>query len=243
MVILLFRPTRNPAWRTQAVPYTYLLGDPSMAKYPYQTTCPQCGNDFWIKSAPYKTTFCSRNCAVAAQTIYPRLSNCLNCSIELTRGKFKFCSQSCSATYNNSKRTHSAETKFKIKTAKLRADNINIEERLEKEKELCKVCQKPKKYFKKDYCSAACRKIDRPRMSAEEARRRNAEAQSQYRTKKYRTFAPDADREKMREIYRNCPPGYEVDHIIPLSKGGLHHQDNLQYLLKEENRRKSNKLS
>lgn len=34
---------------------------------------------------------------------------------------------------------------------------------------------------------------------------------------------------------------YEVDHIKPLSKGGLHHEDNLQILEKSLNRQKSNK--
>ena len=31
---------------------------------------------------------------------------------------------------------------------------------------------------------------------------------------------------------------HEVDHIIPICKGGLHHPDNLQVLTKEENRKK-----
>lgn len=35
-----------------------------------------------------------------------------------------------------------------------------------------------------------------------------------------------------------CPKGYEVDHIISLAEGGLHHQDNLQYLPNIENKRK-----
>ena len=56
---------------------------------------------------------------------------------------------------------------------------------------------------------------------------------------------PWADMEKIREIYRNCPEGHEVDHIIPL-KGvkisGLHVPDNLQYLPVSENRTKSNKV-
>ncbi len=43
-------------------------------------------------------------------------------------------------------------------------------------------------------------------------------------------------------FYKNCPQGYEVDHIVPISKGGKHCLSNLQYLTKEENRRKSNKL-
>ena len=44
------------------------------------------------------------------------------------------------------------------------------------------------------------------------------------------------------KFYKNCPEGYEVDHIIPISKGGLHQLSNLQYLTKEENRKKSAKL-
>ena len=65
--------------------------------------------------------------------------------------------------------------------------------------------------------------------------------QSLYRAKGYRLLAPGADKQKIKEIYLNCPAGYEVDHIVPLSLGGLHHEDNLQYLTIEENRRKGNR--
>jgi 5-methylcytosine-specific restriction endonuclease McrA len=40
------------------------------------------------------------------------------------------------------------------------------------------------------------------------------------------------------EFYKNCPEGYEVDHIVPIYKGGIHHLINLQYLTPEENRKK-----
>lgn len=55
-------------------------------------------------------------------------------------------------------------------------------------------------------------------------------------------MAPDADHEKIKQIYLNCPSGHEVDHIIPVSRGGLHHEDNLQYLPVLENRKKGNKM-
>jgi len=50
---------------------------------------------------------------------------------------------------------------------------------------------------------------------------------------------------EIRAIYDNCPPGYHVDHIVPL-KGknvtGLHVPWNLQYLTPSQNHKKNNKL-
>ena len=42
----------------------------------------------------------------------------------------------------------------------------------------------------------------------------------------------------LREIYKACPEGYQVDHIIPLARGGLHDPENLQYLPKLINLKK-----
>ncbi len=42
-------------------------------------------------------------------------------------------------------------------------------------------------------------------------------------------------------LYQTCPIGYEVDHIIPVSRGGSHTLDNLQILTQAENVRKGNK--
>lgn len=53
-----------------------------------------------------------------------------------------------------------------------------------------------------------------------------------------------ADLQKIRIVYENCPPGMQVDHIIPLqgkTVSGLHVHYNLQYLTPEENMKKGNR--
>jgi 5-methylcytosine-specific restriction endonuclease McrA len=55
----------------------------------------------------------------------------------------------------------------------------------------------------------------------------------------------DANFDIIKEIYTECRRlsletgiPHEVDHIIPIAKGGLHHQDNLQIITMVENRKK-----
>lgn len=48
-------------------------------------------------------------------------------------------------------------------------------------------------------------------------------------------------KEEIKEFYFNRPEGYHVDHIIPISKGGIHHISNLQYLKPKENLKKGSK--
>lgn len=54
-----------------------------------------------------------------------------------------------------------------------------------------------------------------------------------------------ADMDKIKQIYKNCPEGHHVDHIVPLQGKnvcGLHIESNLQYLPAEENIKKGNKV-
>jgi hypothetical protein len=55
-----------------------------------------------------------------------------------------------------------------------------------------------------------------------------------------------ADVGAIRAFYRACPPGFHVDHVIPLngrSVSGLHVIENLQYLPAKENLRKGSKFT
>jgi 5-methylcytosine-specific restriction endonuclease McrA len=66
------------------------------------------------------------------------------------------------------------------------------------------------------------------------------------RRKKFKEACEDLswhEKELIGRFYKNCPKGYEVDHIIPVSKGGKHILSNLQYLTANENRQKSAKLN
>tara|TARA_Y100000296_G_C5063102_1_gene200897 strand:+ start:280 stop:738 length:459 start_codon:yes stop_codon:yes gene_type:complete len=145
---------------------------------------------------------------------------CIYCSTETSNPKF--CSRSCSASYNNrGVRRHGKDVL---------------------DGSVCIVCNKNKSRKNKLYCSKKCYFITLKK-SLEHHRCNNAYRQSKYRAKQYRKISSDASVLKIRNIYQNCPDGYEVDHIIPLSKGGKHHENNLQYLTIQENRSKSNKLN
>ena len=90
----------------------------------------------------------------------------------------------------------------------------------------------------KEYWNAYNRsrkEINRPLGRARRAKRRAAQLQ---RTPAW------SEQLEIKRFYANCPEGYEVDHIEPLQGedvSGLHVIANLQYLLMEENRSKSNK--
>ena len=69
---------------------------------------------------------------------------------------------------------------------------------------------------------------------------------SSYRASKINRTPEWSDNVKLKEIYKNCPSGMHVDHIIPLNGelvSGLHVPENLQYLTPEENTSKYNKYT
>jgi 5-methylcytosine-specific restriction endonuclease McrA len=88
------------------------------------------------------------------------------------------------------------------------------------------------KFYREKYENSQEGKINRKKIERKR-RSRMVEAQA------------DLDYEQkmlIRDFYYSCPEGYEVDHIVPISKGGKHCLSNLQYLSKEENRKKATRL-
>jgi len=66
-----------------------------------------------------------------------------------------------------------------------------------------------------------------------------------YRTRKLMATPKWANLLEIKDFYKKCPEGYEVDHVIPLrgkNVSGLHVPWNLQYLSMRDNRKKSNHL-
>jgi len=72
------------------------------------------------------------------------------------------------------------------------------------------------------------------------------EAWARRKAAKLKAIPSWANLEKIKEIYRERPKGYHVDHIIPLQGKnvcGLHVEYNLQYLPAKENLSKGNRIA
>lgn len=92
------------------------------------------------------------------------------------------------------------------------------------------------------FCSHSC--SSKYRFLGEEHKRKVRNSVAANRRAKIKNASIDLTTEEKKsimKIYLNCPEGYEVDHIKPISKGGKHHPDNLQYLTISENRKKGSK--
>ena len=173
------------------------------------------------------------------------MSTCQYCSSEFNGKRIvaKFCSDTCKNTSWQAKNKHKvlqAVDKYK-KTEKFkeyREKNKNIKNLQIKEWHLNN--KNRVKKLNKEYHE---RNKGNPEYLAKrryhEAKRRAIKLNA---TPKWLTVE---QRQAIKDIYMNCPKGFEVDHIFPLrgeTVCGLHVPENLQYLKREENRSKGNRI-
>lgn len=105
--------------------------------------------------------------------------------------------------------------------------------------------EKRKKEFK--VYKEGCKNPDIERALELNAERRRKEfrvigAKNRAKRKKALIALSKEEKEALKNFYDNCQKGFHVDHIIPISKGGTHCVENLQYLPAKENIAKFDKI-
>jgi len=120
----------------------------------------------------------------------------------------------------------------------------------EKSKQYHKTNRKSQNLYKKSWLDLNPNQKEKARQRIKNWRLRNKQKVlfygSLYRSRKKQACPKWANLEKIKQIYLNCPSGYHVDHITPLTNKnvcGLHVENNLQYLTAIENQKKSNKFT
>jgi 5-methylcytosine-specific restriction endonuclease McrA len=93
------------------------------------------------------------------------------------------------------------------------------------------------------------KQIDIKYSQSEKGKIANSHKAAKRRARVKNQLPSDANFDMIRKIYSECRRisletgiPHEVDHIIPIAEGGLHHQDNLQIITMSENRKKGSKL-
>ena len=119
----------------------------------------------------------------------------------------------------------------------------------------CKHCGSYEKYTSSCGCVGCNIKRNKSKLYDDElmkpyrTKAKNNAKTYRYRTRKKQQMPETVDNEKILEFYKEAERKtketgviHHVDHIIPISKGGLHHESNLQVLTQFENLSKGNKI-
>jgi hypothetical protein len=177
--------------------------------------------------------------AIMSKNTYNTCQN-TSCNKILVKCQKKYCSFSCQRKQNVADGIPSNFSKYIAEKKRTKIINKGRN---------CHNCNKPinplirpSHYKVQKYCSEKCSQQASIKYTKEERLALNNDAWWRYQMKKRQQMPPWADLDKIKEIYKNRPKGYHVDHIHPISKGGLHVHYNLQYLPAIDNIKKSNKI-
>lgn len=156
---------------------------------------------------------------------------CENCDSlhDGTYGSGRFCTIKCARTFSS---TVKREEKNEKISNSLKGKESPLKGRTSKRGALSK---EHKERIKKGV-SAFYEK--NPKVTEAHKKAKNVSGVLAYRARKRNALPQNANLSLIKLIYENCPKGHHVDHIQALAAGGLHHEDNLQYLPVSENCRK-----
>lgn len=197
------------------------------------------------------------------------MKKCRKCNIEKDLKHFykkKTCSdgyntvcKECHKTYVKNNYAKNPESKLK-RMKEYRQENKEYLKKYESDRSKTEKRKKlAKKYHKNRYSKRKSEILAKNRKWAKENPEKQYKRTKRWRqenkglatsyTVKYKARKLNATLDgydsEIKEIYKNCPIGHEVDHIMPLQGEnlcGLHVPWNLQYLTISENRSKSNKI-
>lgn len=104
--------------------------------------------------------------------------------------------------------------------------------------------------WKHKYCSVSCQiESQRNRVSEEQKKETIRKITARRMSRMKAAYDETANQEVIKEMYLEAKRltqetgiPHEVDHIIPISRGGKHHEDNMRVVTAAENRRKGSKL-
>ena len=200
--------------------------------------CLFCNKSFIDFSVNKVKKYCSYKCKSKGRRKTPITiqKKCLSCNKEFIDRVYnknkKYCKKSCKEKFKDNKIKKNIYLKHYRKTDKY----INYHKKLKDNGTLKKYRKKYESSSKFIFSIIKWRKTNKFLIN-------HKTYQAFRRSIKLRAVPKWSNLKKIKEIYKNCPKGYHVDHIIPL-KGvnvcGLHVENNLQYLTAKENILKSN---
>ena len=202
--------------------------------------CLNCNKSFIDFSVNKVKKYCSYKCKSKGRRKTPITikKNCLVCNKEFTDTSYaknrKHCKKSCGEKSDY----HKIKKNIYLKEYRKKDKYINYQKKLKVNGTLKKYRKKYESSPKFIFFLKKFRKTDNF-LIPHKIRQAKRRADKLNATPKWTNL------KKIKEIYKYCPRGYHVDHIVPL-KGvnvcGLHVENNLQYLTAQENISKGNKL-